>query len=144
MFIAALFTITRTWKQPRCPSMDVWIKKMWYVYTMEYYSAMKKKAFESVLVRYMNLESVMKREVKSERERRKNSYLWNLEKWCRWTNLQGRNRDPDAENGHVNPGGKERVGWIGRLPLPLPCVKQRASGNLMHSAGSSAQRSVMT
>ena len=56
MFIAALFTITRTWKQPRCPSMDVWIKKMWYVYTMEYYSAMKKKAFESVLVRCMNLE----------------------------------------------------------------------------------------
>ena len=71
MFIAALFTITRTWKQPRCPSMGVWIKKMWYVYTMEYYSAMKKKAFESVLVRYMNLESVTQREVKSERERQK-------------------------------------------------------------------------
>ena len=83
MFIAALFTITRTWKQPRCPSMDVWIKKMWNVYTMEYYSAMKKKAFESVLVRCMNLESVTQRKVKSERERRKNSYLWNLEKWCR-------------------------------------------------------------
>ena len=83
MFIAALFTITRTWKQPRCPSMDVWIKKMWNVYTMEYYSAMKKKAFESVLVKCMNLESVTQRKVKSERERRKNSYLWNLEKWCR-------------------------------------------------------------
>ena len=43
MFIAALFIITRTWKQPRCPSTEKWIKKMWYIYTMEYYSAVKKK-----------------------------------------------------------------------------------------------------
>ena len=47
----ALFTIPRTWKQPRCPSADEWIKKLWDTYTMEYYSAIKRKAFESVLVR---------------------------------------------------------------------------------------------
>ena len=53
MFIAALFTITRTWKQPRCPSADEWIRKLWYIYTMEYYSAVKKNSFESVLMRWV-------------------------------------------------------------------------------------------
>ena len=48
MFIAALFTIARTWKQPRCPLADEWIRKLWYIYTMEYYSAIKKNTFESV------------------------------------------------------------------------------------------------
>ena len=51
IFIAALFLIARTGKQPRCPSADKWIRKLWYIYTMEYYSAFKKKAFESVLMR---------------------------------------------------------------------------------------------
>ena len=46
MFIAALFTIAKTWKQPRCPLVDEWIRKLWYIYTMEYYSAIKKNAFE--------------------------------------------------------------------------------------------------
>ena len=53
MFIAALFIIARTWKQPRCPSADKWIRKLWYIYTMEYYSAIKKNSFESVLMRWM-------------------------------------------------------------------------------------------
>ena len=51
VFIATLFTIARTWKQPRCPSADEWIRKLWYIYTMEYYSATKKRVFESVLMR---------------------------------------------------------------------------------------------
>ena len=51
MFIAALFIIARSWKQPRCPSADKWIRKLWYIYTMEYYSAIKKNSFESVLMR---------------------------------------------------------------------------------------------
>ena len=61
MFIVALFTITRTWKQPRCPSADEWIRKLWYIYTMEYYSAIK-NTFESVLMRWMKLESVIQSE----------------------------------------------------------------------------------
>ena len=63
MFIAALFTIVRTWKQPRCPSSDEWIRKLWYIYTMEYYSAIKRNTFESVLMRWMNLELIMQSEV---------------------------------------------------------------------------------
>ena len=59
MIMAALFTIARTWKQPRCPSADLWIKKMWYIYTMEYYSAIKRNVFASVLMRWMNLEPVI-------------------------------------------------------------------------------------
>ena len=63
MFIAALFIITRTWKQPRCPSVDEWIKKLGYIYTMEYYSAIKKNTFESVLMRWMKLEPIIQSEV---------------------------------------------------------------------------------
>ena len=63
MFIAALFTIARTWKQPRCPSADEWIRKLWYIYTMEYYSAIKKNSFELVLMRWMKLEPVIQSEV---------------------------------------------------------------------------------
>ena len=63
MFIAALFTIARTWKQPKCPSAEEWIRKQWYIYTMEYYSAIKKNTFESVLMRWMKLESIIQSEV---------------------------------------------------------------------------------
>ena len=63
MFTAALSTIARTWKQPRCASADKWIKKLWYIYTMEYYSAIKRNAFESVLMRWMNLEPIIQIEV---------------------------------------------------------------------------------
>ena len=63
LFIAALFTIARTWKQSRCPSTDEWIKKLWYIYTMEYYLAIKRNTFESVLMRWMNLELVIQSEV---------------------------------------------------------------------------------
>ena len=58
MFIAALFIIARTWKQPRCPSTNEWIKKLWYMYTMEYYSAIRRGEFESGLVRWMKLEPI--------------------------------------------------------------------------------------
>ena len=59
MFIAALFTIARTWKQSKCPSRDEWIKKMWPIYTMEYYSAIKRNEIELFVVRWMDLESVI-------------------------------------------------------------------------------------
>ena len=70
MFTAALFTVARTWKQPRCSSTDEWIRKLWYIYTMEYYSAMKRNAFESVLMRWMNLEPIIQGEV-SQKEKNK-------------------------------------------------------------------------
>ena len=60
MFIAALFIIARTWKQPRCPSADEWIRKLWYIYTMECYSVIKKNTFESVLMRWMKLELIIR------------------------------------------------------------------------------------
>ena len=59
MFIAALFTIARAWKQLKCPSTDEWIKKMWYIYTMEYYSAIKRNEIELFVVRWMDLESII-------------------------------------------------------------------------------------
>ena len=63
LFTAALFTIGRTWKQPKCPLTDEWIKKLWYIYTMENYSAITMNAFESVLMRWMNLEPIIQSEV---------------------------------------------------------------------------------
>ena len=58
-FIETLFIIARTCKQPRCPSADEWIRKLWYIYTMEYYSAIKKNTFESVMMMWLNLESII-------------------------------------------------------------------------------------
>ena len=74
MLITALFTIARTWKQPRCPSVDEWIRTLWYIYTMEYYSAIKKNAFESVLMRWMKLEPIIQSEV-SQKEKHQYSIL---------------------------------------------------------------------
>ena len=68
MLTAALFTIASTWKQPRCPLTDEWIKKLWYLYTMEYYSAIERNTFESVLMRWMSLEPVIQSEVSQKEE----------------------------------------------------------------------------
>ena len=70
MFIAALFTIARTWKQRKCPSTDEWIKKMWHIYRMEYYSAIKRNETELFVVRWMDLETVIQSEV-SQKEKSK-------------------------------------------------------------------------
>ena len=63
MFISVLFIIARTWKQLRCPSADEWIRKLWYIYTMEYYLVIKKNTFESFLMRWMKLEPIIQSEV---------------------------------------------------------------------------------
>ena len=76
-FITALFTIARTWKQPRCPSAGKWISKLWYIYTMDYYSAIKKNAFESVLIRWMKLEPIIQSEV-SQKEKHQYSILTHI------------------------------------------------------------------
>ena len=77
MFITALFTMAGTWKQPRCPSADKWIRKLWYIYTMEYYSAIKKNAFESVLMRWMKLDLIIQSEV-SQKKKHQNSILMHM------------------------------------------------------------------
>ena len=77
VFIAALFTIARTWKQPRCPSADEWIRKVWYTYTMEYYSAIKKNTFESVLMMWGKLEPIIQSEV-SQTEKHQSSILTHI------------------------------------------------------------------
>ena len=79
LFIASLFTIARTWKQPRCPLTDEWIKKLWYIYTMEYYSAIERNTSQSVLMRWMNLEPIIQSEVSQKGE----------EKYCMLTHIYG-------------------------------------------------------
>ena len=63
MFSVSLFTIAKIWKQPKCPSTDEWIKKMWYIYTMEYYSAIKKNEILSFATTWMELEVIMLSEI---------------------------------------------------------------------------------
>ena len=70
MFTATLFTVARIWKQPKCPSIDEWIKKKWHIYTMEYYSAMKRNEIELFVVRWVDLETVIQSEV-SQKEKNK-------------------------------------------------------------------------
>ena len=81
MFIAALFTIAKTWKQPKCPSTDEWLKKMWYIYTVEYYSAIKKNEIMPFAATWMDLEGIMLSEI-SQTEKDKYCYdttnAWNL------------------------------------------------------------------
>ena len=79
MFIAALFTIARTWRPPKCPSTEEWIKKMWHIYRMEYYSTMKRNEIELFAVRWMDLESVIQSEV-SQKEK---------DKYCMLTHIYG-------------------------------------------------------
>ena len=91
MFVKALFTIARTWKQPRYPSEDEWIRKLWYIYTMEYYSAIKKSTFESVLMSWFKLDPIIQSGV-SQKEKHQysniNAYIWNLAKSKKNRHLQ--------------------------------------------------------
>ena len=77
MFIAALCTFARTWKQPKCPLTDEWIKKMWHIYTMKYYSAIKRNKVELFVMRWMGLESVIQSEV-SQKEKNKYCMLTHI------------------------------------------------------------------
>ena len=83
MFIVALFIIARAWKQPRCPSTDKWIRKLWYIYMMEYYSAIKNYTFESVIMRWLKLDPIIQSEISHRKTpiQYTNAYIWNLERW---------------------------------------------------------------
>ena len=125
MFIAALFTIARTRKQPRYPSTDEWIKKLWYIYTMQYYSAIKNNAFESVIMRCMNLEPIIQTEI-SQKEKDKYCILMHIYGFRKvvlknlLTEQQWRNRHREQTYGYGERGGEaecmERVTW--KLTLP--------------------------
>ena len=91
MFITALFIIPRTWKQLRCPSADKWVRKLWYIYTMGYYSAIKNNTFESVLMRWMKLEPIIQRKV-SKKEKHQYSILTHI-----YGILKDGNDDPICE-----------------------------------------------
>ena len=77
MLIKALFIIARSWKQPTCPSADEWIIKLCYIYTMEYYSAIKKNTFKSVLMRWVKLQPIIQHEV-SQKEKHQYSILTHI------------------------------------------------------------------
>ena len=118
VFIAVLFTIAMTWKQPRCPSADEWIRKLWYIYTMEYYSAIKKKAFASVLMRWTKLEPIIQSEV-SQKEKHQYSILMHI--YGIW---KDGNDNPVCETVKETQMYKTvfwtlwkrvRVGWFGRI-----------------------------
>ena len=99
MFIAALFTVARSWKQPKCPSTDAWMKKMGYIYTMEYYSAIKKNEIMPFAATWMDLEIIILGEV-SQTKRKTNTIGYHLHVeskiWHKWTYLW--NRLTDIEN----------------------------------------------
>ena len=109
MYIAALFTIARTWKEPRCPSTDEWKKKFWYIYTMEYYSAIKKNTRETVLMRWMNLESLIQSEVSQKDKYYILMHLYRIYKMVLknlFTGHQWRNRHKEQTYGHGDGGGE--------------------------------------
>ena len=108
MFIAALFTIANIWKQPKCPLTDEWIKKMWYIYTMEYYSAIKWNEIGSFAETWMDLETVIQSEV-SQKEKTRYPILTHI---CGiqilFAKQKQRHRRREQTYGHQ--GGKEAVG----------------------------------
>ena len=99
MVTAALFTIARTWKQPRCPSTDDWIKKLWYIYTMEFYSVIKRSAFESVLIRWMKLKPIIQ-SVVSQKEKDKYRILKHIYMESRKMVLKNLFTGKQWRNGH--------------------------------------------
>ena len=120
MFITALFIISRTWKQPRCPSADERIRKLWYIYRMEYYSAIKKNTFESVPVRWMKLEPIIQSEVSQKEKHQYNilTHIYGIEK--------DGNDDPICKTAKETQmyrtafwtlWERARVGWFGRMAL---------------------------
>ena len=147
MFVAALFTIARTWKQPRCPSTDEWIKKLWYtlIYTMEYYSAIKKEHSWVSSSEVDEPRTCYTERSKSEREKQIpyiSTYIWNLEKWYWWTYFQGRNRHSDIENRLMTTArtGEGGTNWESSFEIyMLPYV---TNGKLLYNAGSSTWCSV--
>ena len=114
MFMEALFTAAKTWKQPKCPSTDEWIKKMWYTYTMKYYSVTNKEWNNVICNNLDGPRDYHTKWSKSDRERQISydiTYMWTLKKWCKSTYLQSRNRLIDIASEFMITKG-ERGGGI--------------------------------
>ena len=137
MFIAALFIIARTWKQPRCPSADKLIRKLWYIYTMEYYSAIKKNSFESVLMRWMKLEPIIQSEV-SQKDKDQYSILTHIYAILKDGNdnpICKTERDTDVQNRLLDSEGEGEGGMFQENSIEtciLSRMKQITSPCWMH------------
>ena len=151
MFTAALLTIARTWKQSRCPLTGEWIKKLWYIYTMECYSAIKLNTSELILKRWMDLEPIIQSEV-HQKEKKQISYIniyrENLERWYWWTYSQSSSEDADREQIYGQGWGKGGRGWDewreqhGSIYTNIR--NQTAKGNLPYDSGHSNWGSTIT
>ena len=112
MFITTLFTIARAWKQPRCPLAGKWIRKLWYIYTMECYSAIKKNTFESVLMRWMKLEAIIQSEA-SQKEKYQYSILTHIYmEFRKMVTMTLYERDTDVKNRLLHSVGEGEGGMI--------------------------------
>ena len=150
LFTATLFTIARKWKQTRCPSIEEWIKQLWYIHIIDYYSTIKRNTFESFLMRWMNQDPIIQSEV-SQKENDRYRILMHIyriqKKWYSKIDLQGSYEETDIENkimdmerGQKKVRCMEGVTW----KLTLPYTKQIAEGNLLYGSGNSNRASVST
>ena len=137
MFTAALFTIAKTWNQPKCPSMIDWTRKMWHIYTMEYYVATKNNEFLSFVVTWMNLETIILSKLTQEQKIKHRMYsligrCWTMRThghregsithWGLWRGTRGRTAG-GGELGRDNMGRNARhKWWEGRQQTTLPCM----------------------
>ena len=146
MFTAALFTTARTQKKSKCPSTEEWVKKMWYLYTMEYYSAIKRNEVGSCVEMLMDLETVLQSKLEKQVSYI-NAYTWNLEN-CIHDLICKTEIDTQMQRktyGHQE--GKGGMNWeigIDAYTSLILCIKQVTNENLLYSSGNSSQSSVVT
>ena len=144
LFMSGLFTIAKTWKRPKRPLTEEWIEKMWYMSTMEYYSAngvcYYKNKIMPCAAPWMNLEMIILSEIRQRQTSDDVIYMWNLKKWHKWTFLQNRNRVTNVENRlMVTRGGREKgINWEIGIDMYTPLhTKQITNKDLLYSTGNS-------
>ena len=147
-FVFFVFTIARPWKQPRCPSTDEWIKKLWYIDTMEYYSAIRRNAFESVLMRWMNLEPIIQSEVNQKDKDKYHILMYKYgikkngsEEFIYRASVEKQTQRIDLWTWGEGRRGKEH----GKSNMePYITIHKIANGNLLYGSGNSNRSSVST
>ena len=146
MFIEELFTIARTRKQPRCPQTDEWTKRLWYICTMNYYSTIKKNAYESILMRWMNLEPIIQSEL-SQKEKYKYRILVHIHGIQKDSTDEFMNRgamEKQTQKTDVRTQRRKRLRPMETVTWKfiIPYVKQATNGNLLYDSRSSNRGSV--